>query len=875
MSDDRINETEYLSILLDYCLQRFLTGPTFCHHINTFHFKEVFADALHWTNGFEAKLSGSRLTGLFEQYLVKLKNEYVSVVGGDTDIMFEPQDTFVSDLDIGLSSQIGFLEKTQYPGFYYIEYNPKTKYDSTLRYLDIFEEKNNKQYLSSKKLVDLLHTEFSKYTTHGPLSIELHGPAISATLSDGTTLQDFVFSLPMLKIPYHVREQWSNRSKQWPSGDVVETVSGSICHLVPKRWSETNEGDEDTLTWRLSLSFAEVLLTNSWDRKHKDYYLLLKSFIQELAPDIIQQLSITLKSKTMSNYFIPEIDMLQLIPEEKCLYLAEKLKQLYEKPVQTIRQMHKSFQDFMFWSCVRLPLADDYSKIKIYTWYLRSSLCLALRDSEHLRLQRLEHVVRMSNMYFPSSLSVDNISNAEELLFIWLDIVITSELRENFPNCFEQKQQQEISQYSNKIPIWLRFYSAPIGFVFEVLYMPIDESIDEMVDNEILSMKAAEVGIEEEEDDADSDDAVEIPLLKSNGTATNINDYFYIPILKTRFREIFEFLLKIVCTPLLDLPSCQDLQYLIDRFHSLGIKHELIGNAFYQAALHRCSDICTLKSNIHALEKNDPICVNVPKEEKDIMKRRTDVWCEQMKNLFHAASQLIPAQAWKIHVHMGYTFYFLFGRYDEAIDVMKTNIELYNTNRKLEKPDLSIPTVVLAYYTLLQSFRMTGQWDKGREYIEQFEQTCAELEIHFGGEIDMIVVKILLATGYYCLALLEEATDLLIQLEKMDSDSGDELMSLCGVQCFLLPSNIQYPPDRGLTLELPYALSECGGENEKIYVKPELIKNFPNLLYVRHGHDCYKMQSWLVGSSTILVELEKWMNRVQDINFPLAQQERN
>ncbi|CAF1327678.1 unnamed protein product [Rotaria sordida] len=737
MSDDRINETEYLSILLDYCLQRFLTGPTFCHHINTFHFKEVFADALHWTNGFEAKLSGSRLTGLFEQYLVKLKNEYVSVVGGDTDIMFEPQDTFVSDLDIGLSSQIGFLEKTQYPGFYYIEYNPKTKYDSTLRYLDIFEEKNNKQYLSSKKLVDLLHTEFSKYTTHGPLSIELHGPAISATLSDGTTLQDFVFSLPMLKIPYHVREQWSNRSKQWPSGDVVETVSGSICHLVPKRWSETNEGDEDTLTWRLSLSFAEVLLTNSWDRKHKDYYLLLKSFIQELAP------------------------------------------------------------------------------------------------------------------------------------------VITSELRENFPNCFEQKQQQEISQYSNKIPIWLRFYSAPTGFVFEVLYMPIDESIDEMVDNEILSMKAAEVGIEEEEDDVDSDDAVEIPLLKSNGTATNINDYFYIPILKTRFREIFEFLLKIVCTPLLDLPSCQDLQYLIDRFHSLGIKHELIGNAFYQAALHRCSDICTLKSNIHALEKNDPICVNVPKEEKDIMKRRTDVWCEQMKNLFHAASQLIPAQAWKIHVHMGYTFYFLFGRYDEAIDVMKTNIELYNTNRKLEKPDLSIPTVVLAYYTLLQSFRMTGQWDKGREYIEQFEQTCAELEIHFGGEIDMIVVKILLATGYYCLALLEEATDLLIQLEKMDSDSGDELMSLCGVQCFLLPSNIQYPPDRGLTLELPYALSECGGENEKIYVKPELIKNFPNLLYVRHGHDCYKMQSWLVGSSTILVELEKWMNRVQDINFPLAQQERN
>lgn len=68
---ERLNETEYLSILLDYCLQRFISDATYCQHINTIHFKERFADALNWKNDFIAKLSGSRLTGLVEQYFVE------------------------------------------------------------------------------------------------------------------------------------------------------------------------------------------------------------------------------------------------------------------------------------------------------------------------------------------------------------------------------------------------------------------------------------------------------------------------------------------------------------------------------------------------------------------------------------------------------------------------------------------------------------------------------------------------------------------------------------------------------------------------------------------------------------------------------------
>ena len=73
-NDDRISENEYLSILLDYCLQRFVNEPVCCEYINTIHCKERFADALNWTNGFIAKLSGSRLAGLVEQYFVESDN---------------------------------------------------------------------------------------------------------------------------------------------------------------------------------------------------------------------------------------------------------------------------------------------------------------------------------------------------------------------------------------------------------------------------------------------------------------------------------------------------------------------------------------------------------------------------------------------------------------------------------------------------------------------------------------------------------------------------------------------------------------------------------------------------------------------------------
>jgi hypothetical protein len=198
---------------------------------------------------------------------------------------------------------------------------------------------------------------------------------------------------------------------------------------------------------------------------------------------LIQSLSLSLKSKTMSNYFIPEIDMLRLISEESCLYIANKLYQFYLKPVETIKQMKKNFQQFTKRSCIKTPLTDNYSKIKICTWYLRSLLALALDERDHFRLQRFEHIVELSNKYFSSSIPLNNISNVEELLFTWLNKTITPRLRNNLPECFERRQ--DIQEYDNKSLFWLTSNLVePVVLVLNMMKFYFDEDENDVEDDD-------------------------------------------------------------------------------------------------------------------------------------------------------------------------------------------------------------------------------------------------------------------------------------------------------------------------------------------------------------------------------------------------------
>ncbi|CAF1287231.1 unnamed protein product [Rotaria sp. Silwood1] len=112
----------------------------------------------------------------------------------------------------------------------------------------------------------------------------------------------------------------------------------------------------------------------------------------------------------------------------------------------------------------------------------------------------------------------------------------------------------------------------------------------------------------------------------------------------------------------------------------------------------------------------------------------------------------------------------------------------------------------------------------------------------------MHIVNLLLASNYFCIA------SLIIAIGKTFS-YDEKLMSLCGIQLLVCPTNPERFLDDGITLELPYALSECGGGNEEINIRPELVDDQSLSTFVlRDGYDCYEMRSWSVNELTILDE---------------------
>jgi hypothetical protein len=226
--------------------------------------------------------------------------------------------------------------------------------------------------------------------------------------------------------------------------------------------------------------------------------------------DMIRNLSADLKLKTMRNYFIPEIDMLRLIQEEKYLNLAEKLDQFCQKPVKMIRQMKNNFQNFARWFNLKLPSPDDYSKIGVYTWYLRSLLFLAFNGCDYIHLKQLEHIIDLSNTYFPLFKTTDNICNVEDLLFTWLNIIITPRLRKSLPKCFDQQQEQKLhNKYDNEMAIWLEYQLfEPIAIIFNMIGFyndaEIDDEIEETQDDDEMEERQVDDEIEETQDDVNT-----------------------------------------------------------------------------------------------------------------------------------------------------------------------------------------------------------------------------------------------------------------------------------------------------------------------------------------------------------------------------------
>ena len=152
------------------------------------------------------------------------------------------------------------------------------------------------------------------------------------------------------------------KSNKWPPRHIIESVITKRCLLVPK---ERPLSDEFDLMWRVSFSEIEVMLAKTLTRQKHQYYLVAKYLIKGLEkcvissyhiktvffwllendefPShmslgegvllIIKELSKSLISHSILNYFVESSNLLEHIPIDECLMLADELKLVLSQPV--------------------------------------------------------------------------------------------------------------------------------------------------------------------------------------------------------------------------------------------------------------------------------------------------------------------------------------------------------------------------------------------------------------------------------------------------------------------------------------------------------------------------------------------------------------
>ena len=160
-------------------------------------------------------------------------------------------------------------------------------------------------------------------------------------------------------------KHWFSRerkSNKWPPRHIIESVITKGCLLVPKGHPLSDEFD---LLWRVSFSELKVLLAKTLTREKRQCYLVAKNLIKGLEkcvissyhiktvffwllendefPSlvslgegvllIIKEISKSLSSHSILNYFVEGSNLLEHIPIDECLLLAEELNLVLSQPV--------------------------------------------------------------------------------------------------------------------------------------------------------------------------------------------------------------------------------------------------------------------------------------------------------------------------------------------------------------------------------------------------------------------------------------------------------------------------------------------------------------------------------------------------------------
>lgn len=185
--------------------------------------------------------------------------------------------------------------------------------------------------------------------------------------------------------------EWRSRSRpgQWPTPDSIDEIVKSGIHLVPKAHASSPNKD---LEWRFSSSLAEIKLGRSLTEEPRVCYLALKALHHmelkepegltsyhlktimlwmcentppELwTPDHLGQAFLALLDKVIrclkdgriSNYFVPECNLIDLVKKDDLNEWLKKLEAIRQNPVPHLLRFHDLYRPM---SSLSPPLNEE------------------------------------------------------------------------------------------------------------------------------------------------------------------------------------------------------------------------------------------------------------------------------------------------------------------------------------------------------------------------------------------------------------------------------------------------------------------------------------------------------------------------------------
>ena len=285
----------------------------------------------------------------------------------DLDVLFIPDTMCISEEkneDLHAEKTcVEILVNIDFPAYFKISIHPNKR--SFFSHELIFKNTN---FVSSEQLLESVIKGLlsgsktnKKFVIAGPSVMILPENYNDTSLKFESIDQVFTFGCFSSRIVKYwlSRERKSNK---WPPRHAIESVITKGCLLVPKRYPLSDEFD---LSWRVSFSELELLLAKTLTREKRQCYLVAKNLIKGLEkcvissyhiktvffwllendefPNhmslgdgvllIIKEVSKSLSSHSILNYFVEGSNLLEHIPIDECLLLADEVKIVLSQPV--------------------------------------------------------------------------------------------------------------------------------------------------------------------------------------------------------------------------------------------------------------------------------------------------------------------------------------------------------------------------------------------------------------------------------------------------------------------------------------------------------------------------------------------------------------